>query len=41
VTIIAGIGAALSFLLAGLLWWWQRRHPPAARDAEPGVDKPA
>jgi hypothetical protein len=41
VTIIAGIGAALSFLLAGLLWWWQRRHAPAARNAEPGVDKPA
>jgi hypothetical protein len=24
-TIVAALGAAISFLLAGTLWWWQRR----------------
>jgi hypothetical protein len=27
VTIVAGIGAVLSFLSAAVLWWWQRRNP--------------
>lgn len=26
--IVAGAGAVLSFLLAGLIWWWQRRTEP-------------
>jgi hypothetical protein len=37
ITIVAGAGAILSFLMAGLLWWWQRTHPAGQpEDADQG-----
>jgi hypothetical protein len=38
ITIVAGAGAILSFLMAGALWWWQRTHPagqPEGADQDP------